>query len=116
MLHRRILLLSVCGLLVVHALHFFRPVDDAYISFRYAENLAAGQGHPVEIMDMSFAIQALCAERLAKSGRTLAPRVHVVPREIDERVARMKLSELDVTIDRLTTAQRDYLASWTEGT
>src|SRR5713101_3668142 len=44
MLLRRVLLLSVCGLLVVHALHFFRPVDDAYISFRYAENLAAGQG------------------------------------------------------------------------
>ncbi|HLE96907.1 MAG TPA: adenosylhomocysteinase [Candidatus Thermoplasmatota archaeon] len=78
-------------------------------------NLAAGQGHPVEIMDMSFSIQALCAELLAKTGRR-EPRVYTVPREIDERVAVLKLAALGVEIDALSAAQRAYLASWTEGT
>jgi len=78
-------------------------------------NLAAGQGHPVEIMDMSFSIQALCAELLAKTGRR-EPRVYTVPREIDERVAVLKLAALGVEIDALSPAQRAYLASWTEGT
>ncbi|HEV8595408.1 MAG TPA: adenosylhomocysteinase [Thermoplasmata archaeon] len=79
-------------------------------------NLAAGQGHPVEIMDMSFAIQALCAERLAREGKQMPRRVREVPREIDERVARLKLGSLGVEIDSLTEAQKRYLASWTEGT
>jgi len=79
-------------------------------------NLAAGQGHPVEIMDMSFALQALCAERLATKGKRMEARVYPVPNELDEQVARLKLRELGVAIDRLTPAQRAYLASWTEGT
>ncbi len=79
-------------------------------------NLAAGQGHPVEIMDMSFSIQALCAEQLAKVGKRMDARVYAVPPEIDERVAHLKLSALGVAIDALTPAQRAYLASWSEGT
>lgn len=79
-------------------------------------NLAAGQGHPVEIMDMSFAIQALAAAWLATEGRGLKPRVYPVPQEIDERVATLKLKALGVSIDRLTAAQKRYLQSWTEGT
>lgn len=79
-------------------------------------NLAAGQGHPVEIMDMSFAIQALCAELLAREGKGMPRSVRQVPREVDERVAQLKLSAMGVSIDSLTDAQRKYLASWTEGT
>jgi len=79
-------------------------------------NLAAGQGHPVEIMDMSFSIQALSADLLARRGRKMEPRVHPVPREIDEKVARLWLRARGVRIDALTPAQRKYLASWTEGT
>ena len=79
-------------------------------------NLAAGQGHPVEIMDMSFSIQALCAALLAKRGKGLEPRVHPVPRDVDERVARLKLRAMGVGIDALTPTQKKYLASWTEGT
>lgn len=73
-------------------------------------NLAAGDGHPAEIMDMSFAIQALCARYLAKSGRGLEVRLHPVPAEIDRQVAREKLAALGVAIDVLTEAQKAYLA------
>ncbi len=79
-------------------------------------NLAAGQGHPVEIMDMSFAIQALCADLLARTGAGMDARVHGVPHEIDERVARLELAARGIAIDSLTAAQRKYLDSWTEGT
>lgn len=79
-------------------------------------NLAAGQGHPVEIMDMSFSIQALCAEHLAKHGGRMEHRVHDVPREIDEAVARLALDAMGVSIDSLTEAQKAYLRTWTEGT
>ncbi len=79
-------------------------------------NLAAGQGHPVEIMDMSFAIQALCADLLAREGKEMPRRVHQVPRELDERVAQLKLEGMGVAIDSLSEAQKKYLASWTEGT
>lgn len=73
-------------------------------------NLAAGDGHPVEIMDMSFAIQALSAQYLAQRGRELSAGVHAVPREIDDEVARRKLSALGTSIDSLTDAQRAYLS------
>ena len=73
-------------------------------------NLAAGDGHPVEIMDMSFAIQALSAQYLARSGKELPARLHAVPRAIDEEVARRKLDALGISIDTLTDAQRAYLA------
>ncbi|MCD6461504.1 MAG: adenosylhomocysteinase [Thermoplasmata archaeon] len=79
-------------------------------------NLAVGQGHPVEIMDMSFAIQALCAAHVVSHAGELEPGVHPVPREIDERVARLELDAMGVSIDTLTEEQRRYLSSWREGT
>ena len=79
-------------------------------------NLAAAEGHPASVMDMSFANQALCLEYLAKSGNKLSPGVYSVPQEIDQEVARLKLQSLGITIDKLTTEQREYLASWEQGT
>ncbi len=78
-------------------------------------NLASAEGHPSEVMDMSFANQALCVEYLAKTKR-LAPRVYDVPREIDDRVATLKLKSMGITIDKLTAEQKRYIASWEEGT
>ncbi len=72
-------------------------------------NLAAGNGHPAEIMDMSFALQALCLEFIASSRGSLEHKVYPVPAEIDSRVAELKLASLGVSIDRLTEEQRDYL-------
>ena len=79
-------------------------------------NLAAAEGHPASVMDMSFANQALSAEYMVKHGRTLAKKVFVVPRDIDLEIARLKLGSMGVAIDELTKAQREYLASWTHGT
>ncbi len=79
-------------------------------------NLAAGQGHPVEIMDMSFAIQAVSAAHLAKHAGELEPRVYAVPEALDEKVARLKLETMGVRIDSLSAAQTKYLESWREGT
>ncbi len=79
-------------------------------------NLAAGQGHPVEIMDMSFSIQALSAAHLAKHAKELEPRVYPVPEALDDKVARLKLATLGVRIDSLSAAQTKYLESWHEGT
>ena len=79
-------------------------------------NLAAGQGHPVEIMDMSFAIQALCAEHLARHATSLPKQVVPVPVEIDDRVARLKLAAMNMSLDTISAEQRRYLESWTEGT
>jgi adenosylhomocysteinase len=79
-------------------------------------NLAAAEGHPAAVMDMSFANQALAAEYVVKHGRSLAKKVHGVPREIDREIARLKLASMGVEIDELTPAQREYLASWTHGT
>ena len=79
-------------------------------------NLAAGQGHPVEIMDMSFSIQAACAGHLARTAKGLTPGVYPVPETIDDRVARLKLKALRIQVDRLTPTQRAYLESWSEGT
>ena len=79
-------------------------------------NLAAGQGHPVEIMDMSFSIQALCAEHIARHADTLGKQVVPVPLEIDDRVALLKLGAMGIAVDTLTREQRRYLESWTEGT
>jgi len=78
-------------------------------------NLAAAEGHPSEVMDMSFANQALVAEWLWK-GDKLEPRVHEVPEEIDATVARLKLRGMGIEIDELTDEQRRYLSSWKEGT
>ncbi len=79
-------------------------------------NLAAAEGHPAAVMDMSFANQALSAEYLAKNAKKLEPKVYPVPHEIDQSVARLKLESMGVAIDKLTPEQEQYLASWSEGT
>jgi adenosylhomocysteinase len=79
-------------------------------------NLAAGQGHPVEIMDMSFSIQALALEHMVKNHGSMEPKVHSVPPEMDELVARIKLKTMGLSIDELTSAQKRYLVDWQEGT
>ncbi|MBS7608853.1 adenosylhomocysteinase [Candidatus Bathyarchaeota archaeon] len=78
-------------------------------------NLAAAEGHPSEVMDMSFANQALCVEYLVKSER-MPPRVYQVPKEIDEAVAKLKLEAMHVKIDTLTEEQKKYLSTWELGT
>lgn len=79
-------------------------------------NLAAAEGHPSSVMDMSFANQALCAEYIFKNAARLEKRVYDVPREIDAEIARLKLLGLGITIDELTPEQKKYLSSWDEGT
>ncbi|MBI3292973.1 MAG: adenosylhomocysteinase [Elusimicrobia bacterium] len=79
-------------------------------------NLTAAEGHPASVMDMSFANQALAAEHLVKHGRSLENKVYPVPPEIDQTIARLKLTAMGVKIDRLTPAQQQYLTSWTSGT
>ncbi|MBQ2119968.1 MAG: adenosylhomocysteinase, partial [Peptococcaceae bacterium] len=74
-------------------------------------NLAAGDGHPAEIMDLTFALQALSLEYVLNNPG-LANTVHSVPKEIDERVAKIKLQALNVSIDALTAEQQEYLSSW----
>ncbi|MFZ6177588.1 adenosylhomocysteinase [Nannocystis pusilla] len=79
-------------------------------------NLAAAEGHPAAVMDLSFADQALAAEFVLASGRELAADVHTLPRALDEEVARLKLHALGVEIDVLSREQRDYLGGWRAGT
>ncbi len=79
-------------------------------------NLAAAEGHPASVMDMSFANQALCLEYLAKEGTGLESKVYPVPKDIDEQVAGLKLASMGIRIDKLTEEQRKYLSEWTMGT
>ncbi len=79
-------------------------------------NLAAAEGHPASVMDMSFANQAFSAEYMRKNSRKLQKKVYSVPADIDENIAALKLKSLGVTIDKLTPRQKEYLASWQEGT
>jgi len=79
-------------------------------------NLAAAEGHPASVMDMSFANQALCLEYMVKNQRKLEARVYPVPEEIDKQVAHLKLKSMGVEIDNLTSEQVKYLTSWEEGT
>jgi adenosylhomocysteinase len=79
-------------------------------------NLAAAEGHPASVMDMSFANQALSCEFLVKNHKTLEKKVYAVPEELDKKVARLKLESMGVKIDKLTPEQEEYLASWSEGT
>ncbi len=79
-------------------------------------NLAAGEGHPASVMDMSFANQALCVEWVVKSHASLERRVYDVPRDIDKEIARLKLETMGIRFDELTAAQKSYLADWEEGT
>ncbi|MGI9048556.1 MAG: adenosylhomocysteinase [Rubrobacteraceae bacterium] len=75
-------------------------------------NLSAGDGHPVEIMDLSFAIQALCVHYLAGNHEDMSPGVHRLPREIDDEVARTKLEAVGMGVDNLTAEQEEFLKSW----
>ena len=79
-------------------------------------NLAAAEGHPASVMDMSFANQALSVEYLVENHASLEHKVFPVPLELDKKVARLKLESMGVKIDRLTPEQEEYLASWSEGT
>ena len=79
-------------------------------------NLAAAEGHPAAVMDMSFANQALSAEHVAANHAQLEPRVYEVPKAIDDEVARLKLASMGIEIDTLTEEQERYLSSWDEGT
>jgi adenosylhomocysteinase len=79
-------------------------------------NLAAAEGHPASVMDMSFANQALSAEYLVANHASLEKRVYAVPLDLDQRVAKLKLESRGVNIDRLTREQEEYLAGWSEGT
>ncbi|MCL5257080.1 MAG: adenosylhomocysteinase [Chloroflexi bacterium] len=79
-------------------------------------NLAAAEGHPASVMDMSFANQALSAEYMAKHTKELQRKVYIVPKEIDEEVARLKLASMGIEIDVLTEEQKKYLSSWESGT
>jgi adenosylhomocysteinase len=79
-------------------------------------NLAAAEGHPASVMDMSFADQSLSVEYMVKNYGSLERRVYRVPEELDKRVARLKLESMGIKIDRLTPEQEEYLAGWSEGT
>jgi len=79
-------------------------------------NLAAAEGHPAQVMDMSFANQALAAEYMAKHHAELEPKVYVVPDDMDREVARLKLESLGISIDTMTPEQQAYVNSWQEGT
>jgi adenosylhomocysteinase len=79
-------------------------------------NLAAAEGHPASVMDMSFANQALCLEYLVKVDGKLEPKVYPVPEEIDKEVGRLKLASMNIAIDSLTEEQKNYLGSWESGT
>jgi adenosylhomocysteinase len=79
-------------------------------------NLAAAEGHPASVMDMSFADQALSVEYMVRSAKKLEKTVYKVPDELDKRVAKLKLESMGIKIDRLTPEQEEYLAGWSEGT
>jgi len=79
-------------------------------------NLAAAEGHPASVMDMSFANQALCLEYMVKNRGSLEIKVHPVPEEIDKQVAQLKLQSMGINIDSLTPEQKEYLTSWEQGT
>jgi adenosylhomocysteinase len=79
-------------------------------------NLAAAEGHPAAVMDMSFANQALSAEHIAKHSSELEHKVYVVPEHIDKEIAKLKLETMGVAIDTLTAEQEKYLTSWDQGT
>ena len=79
-------------------------------------NLAAAEGHPAEVMDMSFANQALAAEYFVKNKGKLINKVYVLPKELDTHVAKLKLKSMGIAFDKLTAEQKNYLDSWDEGT
>ena len=93
---------------------------DGHSIFLLAEgrliNLAAAEGHPASVMDMSFATQALATEWVIKNAGDLTAKVYNVPSEIEDWVARLKLQSMHIQIDQLTEEQKEYLSSWEMGT
>jgi adenosylhomocysteinase len=79
-------------------------------------NLAAAEGHPPSVMDMSFATQALATEYCVRNKGKLAPAVHAVPAEVEQYVAREKLASMGISIDTLTATQKQYMSGWEQGT
>jgi adenosylhomocysteinase len=79
-------------------------------------NLSAAEGHPAEVMDMSFANQALAVEWIKNESVLLLPEVYSLPENLDREVARLKAEAMDVHYDELTTEQNKYLSEWQEGT
>jgi adenosylhomocysteinase len=79
-------------------------------------NLAAAEGHPASVMDMSFADQALSVDYMVKNHNSLEKKVYRVPDDLDKRVAKLKLESMGIKIDKLTPEQEEYLAGWSEGT
>jgi adenosylhomocysteinase len=79
-------------------------------------NLAAAEGHPASVMDMSFANQALAAEVLSKDASRMSRAVHRLPLAVDQEIARLKLQSMGISYDTLTAEQVEYLASWDAGT
>ena len=79
-------------------------------------NLSAAEGHPAAVMDMSFANQSLSAEYMVQQHADLEKKVYVVPKDIDDEIARLKLATMNVACDTLTEEQAKYLASWDQGT
>jgi adenosylhomocysteinase len=79
-------------------------------------NLAAAEGHPSEVMSMSFCGQALSVEYILKNAGKLAPGVHMLPKELDDKIARLQLDAMNIQIDKLTPIQKKYMTSWSEGT
>ena len=86
------------------------------LSFEAMINLAAAEGHPASVMDMSFANQSLASEYLVKNHAQLKNQVYSVPDVIDRQIAKLNLESMGVTLDKLTPDQEQYLASWDEGT
>jgi adenosylhomocysteinase len=95
-------------------------LEDGRVIFVLGEgrliNLAAAEGHPASVMDMSFANQALCLEYMVKNQGSIKTKVHPVPEVIDKEIARLKLKSMGISIDTLTPEQVKYLASWEQGT
>ena len=79
-------------------------------------NLAAAEGHPAQVMDMSFANQSLSAEYMKKNYDKLENKVYPVPKNLDEQIALLKLKSMGIAVDKLTPRQEKYLSSWQEGT
>lgn len=79
-------------------------------------NLAGGDGHPIEVMDMSFSLQALCVRYIAEHAHGMKNQVYDVPKEIDELVAKLKLKSLQIHIDQMSVEQREYVSGWKQGT
>ena len=111
--------ITVCRRLIRDSLEEFQLHDGRKIyvlSEGRLVNLSAAEGHPSSVMDMSFANQALCVEYLLKEFSSLNPDVYNVPSDIDNKIARLKLNSIGVSIDTLTEEQDKYLHSWEMGT